>query len=79
MLTHIIRVNVCLQGFGVFAKLTQMVTYTTDTQLRSYLITELVSQSQTSGLSKEILDFSDLLSKLYPCESFQEALNTGRR
>jgi len=54
--------------------------YTSDSRLRSYLITELKSDTdaQFSQLEEQAIGMMAMLDKLYPCESFDTAVTLGK-
>ena len=53
--------------------------YTTDSNLRRYLVEELKSEGEFTESDQKSIEFAAEIDKLYPCESFQQSLVIGRR
>ena len=53
--------------------------YTTDSNLRRYLVEELKSEGEFTESDQKAIEFAAEIDKLYPCESFQQSLAIGRR
>lgn len=63
----------------MFTKLSQIAMYTTDSNLRKYLVEELKSEGEFTESDQQAIEFAAEIDQLYPCESFQQTLVTGRR
>lgn len=63
-----------LQGFGVFSKLSQIAMYTTDSNLRGYLMEQLGTEGKFTETDQQAINFASEVDKMYPCQSYQEAM-----
>ena len=63
----------------MFSKLSQIAMYTTDCKLREYLVEQLKLEGEFSEAEQEAIKLSEDVDRLYPCQSFQEAMSIRLR